>query len=102
MEVEEGKPTDFIKTDAKFHYFQSFTANMSHERLLQTHFQRLNSPNLSKGGHKDVWTLLSEATIHAQASDKATSNPASLLQAFPLISEHCISQRIFQQIPMCQ
>lgn len=101
MEVEDGKSTDFIKADAMFHSFQSFTAWMSHEELLQTHLQMLNSPNLSKEGHRDVWTWLSEATICAQASDKATSNPANSLKAL-LISEHSISLRIFQQTPMCQ
>lgn len=37
--------------------------------------------------------------VTIQASDKATSNPANSLKAFPLISKCCISPRIFQQAP---
>lgn len=73
-----------------FHGFQSFIAQMSHEGLLQTHFQMPKSPNLPEGGHKDAWASLSEATICAQASDKATSSPANSLKAL-LVSELCTS-----------
>lgn len=46
--------------------------------------------------------LAIKTTISAQASDKATSNPANSLRALPLISQHSISPRIFQQAPVCQ
>lgn len=59
-------------------------------------------PILSNEGHKGTSTLLSKETISAQARDKATSNPRNSLKVLHLISECCISLRVFQQAHMCQ
>lgn len=93
VEVGEGKGTHFLRADTTF---QSVTAQMPPERLPQTHLHTPTFPNLSRGGRKDVWPRPSEATVRAQASDKATSNPADSLGALPRISERSLSPRIFQ------